>query len=95
MNGKIEITDVKIFLSARNRTGQEKTKAFASIVFNDCVRVTGIKVVEGERGLFVSLPRRKDQDGNFWQVVAPLNRETYQMIQDEVIHKYTVTVATQ
>jgi stage V sporulation protein G len=95
-NNNLEITDVKIFMlkNESSNNGNGKTKAFASIVLNDAFRVTGIRIVEGEKGLFASLPRRKDNDGNFWQIVAPLNRELYQVIQDEIVHQYTVATAT-
>lgn len=92
-NNSIEITDVKVFL-LKNHNGQSKIKAFASIVLNNVFRVSGLRVVQGDKGVFASLPRRKDKDGNFWDVAAPLNRELYQSIQDEVIHKFTVASAT-
>ncbi|MFH1761431.1 MAG: SpoVG family protein [bacterium] len=89
----LHITDVKVFL-LNNDNGNSKIKAFASIILNDAFRVTGMRIVEGAKGLFASFPRRKDTDGNFWDIAAPLNKELYQLIQDEVIHKYTVECAT-
>jgi len=92
MKNTLEITNVKIF-TLKNES-EKKIKARASIVFNDCFRVSNIKIIDGEKGLFVSLPKYIDDYGNHWQVAAPLNREMYQHIQDEVIHQYTVAKAT-
>jgi stage V sporulation protein G len=54
---------VKIF-PLKNQSG--KTKAFASVVFDDIVEVKGFKVIEGANGLFVSMPSQKgvDKDNN-------------------------------
>jgi len=92
MEKKLEVTNVKIFM-LKNEP-DSKVKARASIVFNDCFRVSGIKVIEGEKGLFASLPKYRDDDGNFWQTAAPLNREMYQTIQDEIVHAYVVKRST-
>ena len=97
-NNNLNITSVKIFMPKENAggngNGDSKVKAFASFVLNDGFRVSGVKIIDGEKGLFASLPKRRDADGNFWQVVAPLTREVYQYIQDELVHQYTVAQAT-
>ena len=44
----MEITDVKVI-----PVDDEKLKAFVSIVFDHCFVVTDIKVINGQKGLFV------------------------------------------
>ncbi len=83
----MEITEVRIFL-ARNE--DEKFKGFASVVFDNCFAVTGLRIISGSNGLFVSYPSRKLQDGTHKDIVHPINNETRKMIEDKVIGEYEV-----
>jgi len=83
----IDITSVRINL----KDGDDKLKAFASIVINDCFIVKGLKVINGTRGYFVSMPNRKQQQGeniNYVDVAHPLNNETREMIEKTVLDNY-------
>ena len=80
----IEITNVRINL----RDGDEKLKAFASIVINDCFIVKGLRVINGSRGYFVSMPNRKQSEGEFVDIAHPLNNETREMIEKIVLDNY-------
>lgn len=86
----MEITEVRIILR-----DEEKLKAFASIVFDGCFVVRGLKVIKGIRGLFVSMPSRRLQDGSFKDVAHPLNNETRRMIEEKVIGQYQEALASQ
>ncbi len=79
----MEITDVRIFLR-----DEVKLKAFASITFDDCFRVKGLRVVEGSNGLFVAMPSRKLPDGSFEDIAHPLTREMKDIIQNRVLDEY-------
>jgi stage V sporulation protein G len=80
----MEITEVKVFPV----TDGEKLKAYATIVFDNAFIIRDLKVIEGIKGLFVSMPSRKRKDGTFRDVVHPLNVETRSMIEDRVVHEY-------
>jgi stage V sporulation protein G len=80
----MEITEVKVFPV----TDGEKLKAYATIVFDNAFIIRDLKVIEGIKGLFVSMPSRKRKDGTFRDVVHPLNPETRSMIEDRVVHEY-------
>jgi stage V sporulation protein G len=80
----MEITEVKVFPV----TDGEKLKAYATIVFDNAFIIRDLKVIEGIKGLFVSMPSRKRKDGTFRDVVHPLNPETRSMIEDRVVQEY-------
>ena len=86
----MEITEIRIRLR-----DEEKLKAFASIVFDGCFVVRGLKVINGMRGLFVSMPSRRLPDGSFKDIAHPLNNETRRMIEEKVIGKYQEELASQ
>lgn len=80
---RMKITEVRVHLR-----GEEKLKAFATIVFDDSFAVRNVKVIEGKNGLFVSMPSRKRKDGTYQDVAHPLNNETREMIEKQVIAQY-------
>jgi len=53
-----------------------------------CLAIHGLRIIEGEHGLFVSMPARKQQDGTFADVVHPINRQTREMIERSVLAEY-------
>lgn len=65
-----------------------KVKAIASITIDDDFVVHDLRVVEGERGLFVAMPSRKLPSGNFRDVAHPINSETREMVQSMVLDEY-------
>jgi stage V sporulation protein G len=85
----MEITEVKVFPA---RDGG-RLKAYATIVFDNCFIVRDLKVIEGHKGLFVSMPSRKRKDGTFKDVVHPLNADMREMIERMVIDEYNRVIA--
>lgn len=65
-----------------------KVRAIASITIDDDFVVHDLRVVEGERGLFVAMPSRKLPSGNFRDVAHPINSETREMVQSLVLDEY-------
>jgi stage V sporulation protein G len=79
----VKITEVRITL--RN---EEKLKAFASITFDDCFVVRGLKVINGSQGYFVSMPSRKRKDGSYQDIAHPINNEMRKEIEDKVLDTF-------
>ncbi len=67
-------------------------KAMASITFDDVFVVTGIRVVQGQNGLFTAMPSRKNASGEYKDVCFPLNGELRKEINDKVIEAYNKEV---
>ena len=84
----MEITDVKVI-----PVDDDKLKAFVSIVFDHCFVVTDIKVINGPKGLFVSMPSKKRKDGTFKDIAHPLNNQMRQYLEEKVLGVYRQQVA--
>jgi len=85
----MEITEVKVFPIKDN----ERLKAYASIVFDDCFVIRDLRVISGPSGLFVAMPSRRRKDGSFRDSVHPLNIATRMKIEKPVIDLYKEKVA--
>lgn len=81
----MEITDVRV----RKINKEGKMKAVVSITFDGNFVVHDIKVIEGEKGLFIAMPSRKAGDGEYRDIAHPINSETRQTIQDIILENYT------
>jgi len=64
-----------------------KLKAFADVSFSGIV-VKGFSVVEGEKGLFVSMPRHQGKDGKWYNTVNPSTKEIKQQLSEAVLEAY-------
>ena len=63
-------------------------KAVVSITIDDVFVVHDIKVIEGEKGLFIAMPSRKAADGEYRDIAHPINSETRELIQRMILDKY-------
>lgn len=81
---KMQVTDVR----TRKVEDGGKMKAVVSITIDDEFVVHGIKVIEGEKGLFVAMPSRKSPDGEYRDVAHPLNSETRERLQRLILDRY-------
>ncbi len=80
----MEITDVRV----RKINKEGKMKAVVSITLDGDFVVHDIKVIEGEKGLFIAMPSRKAGDGEYRDIAHPINSETRQRIQDIILESY-------
>lgn len=81
----MKISDIRIRLVKKD---DGKLKAVASITIDECFVVHDIKVIEGNEGPFISMPSRKTPDGEYKDIVHPINTETREMIRDAVLEAY-------
>ena len=80
----MQITDVRV----RKIEKEGKMKAIVSITIDNEFVVHDIKVIEGEKGLFIAMPRRKAADGEYRDIAHPINSGTRDMIQSIILDKY-------
>ena len=83
----MQITDVRI----RKVEKEGKMKAVVSITIGDEFVVHDIKVIEGEKGLFIAMPSRKAADGEYRDIAHPINSGPRDMIQRVILEKYETT----
>ncbi len=81
----MKITDVRVRLVSKE---DAKLKAVASITIDDCLVVHDIKVINGREGMFISMPSRKTPDGEYKDIVHPINTETREELKKAVLDAY-------
>ena len=80
----MQITDVRV----KKITKEGKMKAIVSITINNEFVVHDIKVIEGDKGLFIAMPSKKSLDGEYRDIAHPINSETRESIQKIILAKY-------
>jgi stage V sporulation protein G len=79
----MDITEVKIF-----PVSDKKVKAYVSIILDGCFIVRDLKVISGDKKLFVAMPSKKMKDGSYRDTVHPLDNSTRQKIESSVLEAY-------
>ena len=87
----MQITDVRV----RKITKEGKMKAVVSITLDDELVIHDIKVIEGDKGLFIAMPSKKAADGEYRDIAHPINSDTRDRIQKLILDKYQETVAAE
>ena len=87
----MQITDVRI----RKVEKEGKMKAVVSITIDEEFVVHDIKIIEGEKGLFIAMPSRKAADGEYRDIAHPINSNTRDRIQKLILEKYKETMAVE
>ena len=80
----MQITDVRV----RKVAKEGKLKAVVSITMDDEFVVHDIKVIEGEKGLFIAMPSKKSADGEHRDIAHPINSNTRDVIQKTILESY-------
>ena len=85
----MNITDVRV----RKVTKEGKMKAVVSITIDDEFVVHDIKVIEGEKGLFIAMPSKKSAEGEYRDIAHPISSATRDMISNAILEAYDKAVA--
>lgn len=80
----MQITDIRV----RKVAKEGKLKAVVSITMDEEFVVHDIKVIEGEKGLFIAMPSKKAVDGEYRDIAHPINSETREKIQSIILENY-------
>lgn len=83
------ITDVKVTLVPAGTS----LRASASVTLDRAFAIRDLKVVEGSKGLFVSMPSRKTKEGRYLEVVFPVTREMREQLHASVLGAYQKAAA--
>ena len=85
----MNITDVHV----RKITQEGKMKAVVSITLDDVFVVHDIKVIEGEKGLFIAMPSKKTADGEYRDIAHPINSATRELLKTTILSAYKEALA--
>lgn len=80
----MQITDVRV----RKITKEGKMRAIVSITIDDVFVIHDIKVIEGEKGVFIAMPSKQSADGEYRDIAHPINSGTREMIQQAILKSY-------
>lgn len=80
----MQITDVRI----RKIEKEGKMKAVVSITINEEFVIHDIKIIEGEKGMFIAMPSRKTAEGEYKDIAHPIKSSTRELIQNLILQKY-------
>lgn len=80
----MKITDVRV----RKVESDSKMRAVASITIDDVFVIHDIKIIEGDKGLFIAMPSKKGADGEYRDIAHPINSDTRVMLQDVILEAY-------
>lgn len=80
----MQITDIRV----RRIMKEGKMKAVVSITLDDEFVVHDIKVIEGDKGLFIAMPSKKASDGEYRDIAHPINSAAREEIQKQILESY-------
>ena len=80
----MKITDVRV----RKMTREGKMRAIVSITIDDEFVIHDMKVIEGDKGLFIAMPSKKATDGEYRDIAHPINSSTRERIQSIILERY-------
>ena len=80
----MQVTDVRV----RKIEKEGKMKAIVSITLDNEFVIHDIKVIEGEKGLFIAMPSKKATDGEYRDIAHPINQTTRENIQGIILDRY-------
>src|SRR6267142_944843 len=76
----MDITEIRVF-----PVHEERLKAYVTITLDNCFVVRDLKIIHGNTGLFVAMPSKKRKDGTFKDIAHPLNSETREKMEKEIL----------
>ncbi len=80
----MNITDIRV----RKVTKEGKMKAVVSITIDDVFVVHDIKVIDGDKGLFIAMPSRKTAEGEYRDIAHPISTESREKLQEQILAEY-------
>jgi len=81
----MNISEVRVRLVKKD---EGKLKAVASITIDNCFVVHDVKILEASAGFFLAMPSKKTPDGEYKDIVHPLNTETREMLKKVVLEEF-------
>jgi len=69
--------------------GNGSLRAFCDVEVGNTVLIRGVKVVEGSKGLFVSMPREQGKNGQWYDTVSPVTKDIRSRLSELVLEAYT------
>lgn len=81
----MKITSVDVRKTEREGS---RMRGSATVVIDDCFAVHGIRIIEGDEGLFIAMPSKKVSNDEYHDIAHPINKETRAMFEDAILEAY-------
>ena len=81
----MNISEVRVRLVKKE---EGKLKAVASVTIDNCFVIHDVKVLEGNEDFFIAMPSKKTPDGEYKDIVHPINTETREMLKNAVLDEF-------
>jgi len=85
----LKITSVNLKIIEKENS---RMRAIASIVLDDMFVIHDIRVIEGDKGLFVAMPSKKTPSGDYRDIAHPINAEGRKMFEETILSEYNKQV---
>lgn len=90
----MRITDVRVRLGKGTEEGG-KLKAYVDITFEESFVIHGLKIIEGQNGLFVAMPSRRMPNGEFKDIAHPITPELRSELTKVVLDSYEKEISNE
>lgn len=87
----MKISDVRI----RKTMNEARLRAVVSLTIEDAIAIHDIKIIQGDERLFVAMPSRRDDAGNFRDIVHPISPEARKQVEDKILSAYNGFISSQ
>ena len=81
----MKITSVNVRKTEREGS---RMKGNATVLIDDCFAVHGIRIIEGDNGLFIAMPSKKTSSGEYRDIAHPINKEVRTMFEEAILDAY-------
>lgn len=81
----MKITSVKVL---KSEASEARVKGYANVVIDEGFAIHDIRIIEGENGLFLAMPSKKNPDGTFRDVAHPINPEVRAIFEEAILTEY-------
>lgn len=81
----MKITSVNVRVTEKE---DSRMKGIASILLEDCFAIHDIRIIEGDKGLFIAMPSRKTPNGEYRDIAHPITPECRKMFEDAILEEY-------
>jgi len=83
----VETIDIKV-IKIHRLTQDSRVKAFVDLGINDALLIKGVRIVQGKKGLFVTMPVEQGKDEKWYERVRCLNEDIRSLISQKVLEAY-------
>ena len=80
----MEISDIKI----RKTMHEGRLRAVVSITIDDAIAIHDIKLVQGDARLFVAMPSRRENTGDYRDIIHPISASAREKIEEQILQAY-------